>query len=62
MLQMKSIMIAVAALVVGAAAGWFAGGVGERGMGNGERIPLAKRVAKGDALAGVGTVVLMGNL
>ena len=30
---------------------------GERGMGNGERIPRAKRVAQGDSLAGVG----MGN-
>ena len=30
-------------------------GNGERGMGNGERIPRAKRVAEGDALAGVGT-------
>ena len=28
---------------------------GERGTGNGERIPRAKRVAQGDALAGVGT-------
>ena len=28
---------------------------GERGTGNGERIPRAKRVAEGDALAGVGT-------
>ena len=27
----------------------------KRGMGNGERIPRAKRVAEGDALAGVGT-------
>ena len=32
-------------------------GNGERGMGNGERIPRAKRVAEGDTLAGVG----MGN-
>jgi len=30
-------------------------GNGERGMGNGEHIPRAKRVAEGDALAGVGT-------
>ena len=30
-------------------------GNGERGTGNGERIPRAKRVAEGDALAGVGT-------
>ena len=29
----------------------------ERGTGNGERIPRAKRVADGDALAGVGTIV-----
>ena len=29
----------------------------ERGTGNGERIPRAKRVAEGDALAGVGTEV-----
>ncbi|MBR3956238.1 MAG: CTP synthase, partial [Kiritimatiellae bacterium] len=28
---------------------------GKRGTGNGERIPRAKRVAEGDALAGVGT-------
>ena len=32
-----------------------AAGNGERGTGNGERIPRAKRVAEGDALAGVGT-------
>ena len=31
----------------------------ERGMGNGERIPRAKRVAEGDALAGVGTGVVV---
>ena len=30
-------------------------GNGKRGTGNGERIPRAKRVAEGDALAGVGT-------
>ena len=30
-------------------------GNGERGTGNGERIPRAKRVVEGDALAGVGT-------
>ena len=29
--------------------------IGERGTGNRERIPRAKRVAEGDALAGVGT-------
>ena len=34
--------------------GWGTGN-GERGTGNGERIPRAKRVAEGDALAGVGT-------
>ena len=31
----------------------------ERGTGNGERIPRAKRVAEGDALAGVGTGVVV---
>ena len=31
----------------------------ERGMGNGERIPRAKRVAEGDALAGVGMGVVV---
>ena len=31
----------------------------ERGMGNGERIPRAKRVAEGDALAGEGTGVVV---
>ena len=36
-MKMKNIIIAVAALAVGAAVGWFAGvlGNGERGMGNG---------------------------
>ena len=34
-MQMKNIIIAVAALALGAAVGWFVGGVGERGMGNG---------------------------
>ena len=45
-MKIKTILIAVAALVVGATAGWFAGkmvvtGTGERGTGNGERIPLS---------------------
>ena len=34
-------------------------GNGERGMGSGKRIPRAKRVAEGDALAGVGTGGIM---
>ena len=32
----ENIIIAVAALALGAVAGWFVGGVGERGTGNGE--------------------------
>lgn len=34
-MKLKNVMIAVAALVVGAAAGWFVRGVGEWGTGNG---------------------------
>ena len=47
----QCVIIAIGALVVGVAVGWIARGVGVTGTG--ERIPRAKRVAEGDALAGV---------
>ena len=63
-MKMKNIIIAVAALALGAAAGWFVGGLGngERGMGNGERgmgngLPAdlsAKACAAAEALAKAG--------